>query len=98
MNDIIQDIKYRLSILSCAENTVSPRPSSSIETTVSLFTVSAIAKTEHPKSLDSHSRRPHSHLNQHTEKEIRLIRNMHRCNSNDGLVMFWVKLQRKGYR
>ena len=43
-------------------------------------------------------RRPHSHPNQHTEKEIRNIINYKAKNKNKGLVMFWLKLRKKtGY-
>lgn len=49
-------------------------------------------------SLEDRSRRPHSHPNQHSSKEIRLIDNMRRRNPNAGLVVFWVKLRQKGYQ
>ena len=49
-------------------------------------------------SLEDRSHRPHSHPNQHTAEEIRLIDNMRRRNPNAGLVVFWVKLRQKGYR
>lgn len=40
------------------------------------------------QSLANHSR-PHSHPNQHTPEEIKLILNMLRRNKNTGLVVFW---------
>lgn len=49
------------------------------------------------KSLEDRSRRPHHHPNQHQEGEIRLIDNLRRRNPNAGLVVFWVKLQQRGY-
>lgn len=48
-------------------------------------------------SLNDLSRRPHSHPNQHTEDEIKLISDMRRRNPNAGLVVFWVKLRQRGY-
>lgn len=48
-------------------------------------------------SLKNFSRRPKHHPNQHTEDELKLIRDMRRRNPNDGLVVFWVKLQQRGY-
>lgn len=48
-------------------------------------------------SLADHSRRPHSHPNQHSEDEIKLIDDMRRRNPNIGLVRFWVKLCARGY-
>ena len=49
------------------------------------------------QSLADKSHRPHSHPNQHTEDELKLIKNMRRRNPNAGLVVFWVKLRQKGY-
>ena len=43
------------------------------------------------------SRRPHSHPNQHTEEEIKLIRNYKRNNKDTGLVVLWIKLRQAGY-
>ena len=43
------------------------------------------------------SHKPHSHLNQHAEQELKLIFDMRRRNPNAGLVVFWVKLQQRGY-
>ena len=49
------------------------------------------------QSLADRSHRPHSHPNQHTPDEIKLIRNMRRRNPNTGIVVFWVKLRQRGY-
>ena len=49
-------------------------------------------------SLRNHSRRPHSHPNQHTPEELKLILDMRRRNPHIGLVVFWVKLMQRGYR
>ncbi len=43
------------------------------------------------------SQRPHSHPKQHTEDEITLENNMYRRNPHDGLVVFLIKLRRRGY-
>ena len=48
-------------------------------------------------SLAPLSRRPNSHPNQHTQKELNLIFNMRKRNPSLGLVMFWVKLRQRGY-
>ena len=48
-------------------------------------------------SLKDRSHRPHSHPNQHTEEELKLISDMRRRNPNAGLVVFWVKLMKRGY-
>ena len=49
------------------------------------------------ESLKDRSHRPHRHPNQHTEAELKLIRNMRRRNPHAGLVVFWVKLRQRGY-
>ncbi len=49
------------------------------------------------RSLADRSHRPHSHPKQHTQAELKLIRDMRRRNPHDGLVVFWVKLRRRGY-
>lgn len=45
------------------------------------------------QSLVDRSRQPHSHPNQHTADEIKLILNMKRGNP----VVFWVKFRQRGY-
>ena len=49
------------------------------------------------QSLADRSHRPKSHSNQHTEDEIKLIKDMRRRNPHAGLVVFWVKLRQRGY-
>lgn len=49
------------------------------------------------KSLANKSRRPHSHPNQHTEKEILMIKKYKAQNKDAGLVVLWIKLKRNGY-
>ncbi len=50
-----------------------------------------------PQSLKNKSRRPHSHPCQHTEAEIKLIKNYKNNNKDTGLIVLWVKLRRVGY-
>ncbi len=49
------------------------------------------------KSLKNKSRRPHSHPNQHTQEEIKLIKDYKYKNKDTGLVVLWVKLREAGY-
>jgi len=49
------------------------------------------------ESLADKSRRPLSHPNQHTEAEIKLIKDFKRNNKETGLVVLWVKLREAGY-
>ena len=49
------------------------------------------------ESLACRSRRPHSHPNQHSEVELKLIRDMRRRNPQLGLVELWHRLKQRGY-
>ena len=49
------------------------------------------------ESLQCQSRRPHAHSNQHTEEELRLIRNMRRRNPDLGIIELWCRLRERGY-
>lgn len=48
-------------------------------------------------SLKERSHRPHSHPNQHTEAEIKLIEDMRKKNMHTGLVVFLGKFRQRGY-
>ena len=48
-------------------------------------------------SLACQFRRPHSHPNQHTEAELKLIRDMRRRNPNLRMVELWHRLRLRGY-
>jgi transposase len=98
MNIIAQEIKYRLSILKfAAKNGVS---AAARKYKVSRMFVYRLKRRYDGtvESLALKSRRPHAHPNQHTAEELDLIRNMRRRNPHDGLVVFWCKLRRKGYK
>lgn len=49
------------------------------------------------ESLACQSKRPHSHPNQHTEEELKLIRDMRRRNPTLGLPELWYRLKQRGY-
>ena len=49
------------------------------------------------QSLVEKSHRPHSHPRQHTEEELKLIRNMRRRNRKLGLTELWYRLKKRGY-
>lgn len=49
------------------------------------------------ESLAYQSRRPHGHPKQHTEEELKLIRDMHRRNPDLGLSELWQRLCKRGY-
>lgn len=49
------------------------------------------------ESLACQSRRPHSHPNQHTEAEIKLIKDMRRRNPKLGMIDLWHRFKKRGY-
>lgn len=98
MNKITQIIEYRKSVIKYAKNKGVPKALE--EFNVSIATIYRwIKKFDGTnKSLLDKSRRPYSHPNQHTEEELRNIRNYKAKNKKKGLVMFWLKLREKtGY-
>jgi len=96
-SSITQDMRYRLSLINFAQ----------------AYGVSMAARRYHTnrqyiyrwlrrydgtiESLRELSRRPHSHKNQHTPEELKLIADMRRRNPHAGLVVFWIKLKERGY-
>ena len=50
------------------------------------------------KSLEEKSRRPKKHPKQHSEEEIKMIKDYKRNNKETGLVVLWVKLREAGYK
>ena len=50
------------------------------------------------ESLKDKSRRPHSHPNEHTEEEIKMIKNYKANNKETGLVVLWIKLRNVGQK
>ena len=48
------------------------------------------------ESLACQSRRPHSHPRQHTQWELKLIRDMRRRNPSLGLIELWYRLKQRG--
>lgn len=50
----------------------------------------------HWKSLLDKSHRPHSHPNEHTEEEYKLIERYYRRNKDD-MIVLWDKLRKEGY-
>jgi Integrase core domain. len=50
------------------------------------------------QSLAAHSKRPHSHPRQHTDAEIKLIRDMRHRNPNLGMIELWHRLRQRGYK
>lgn len=49
------------------------------------------------ESLACQSRRPHHHPNQHTDEELKMIRDVRRRNPKLGMVELWHRLKQRGY-
>ena len=97
MKSITQDAKYRQSLISfCKKYGVSKtsRRYNKCRSYV-YFWLNRYDGTL--DSLECRSRRPHSHPNQHTKEEIKMIENMRRRNPNLGMMEFWYRLRLKGY-
>lgn len=97
MTRITQDMKYRQSLICYAikygvsrASRKYNRPRSTI-----YFWLSRYDGTI--ESLANRSKRPHSHPNQHTEAELKLIRDMRRRNPKLGLIDLWCRLRDRGY-
>ena len=88
---ITQDMRFRLSLIKYAEKHGVTKAALKYKTNRQYI---YRWKNRYDGSWDSlrdRSRRPHSHPNQHTPEEIKLILDMRRRNLNAGLVVFYVK-------
>lgn len=97
MNSVTQDMKYKQSLMKYAEKYGVSRASRKYNKSRSYI---YFWKTRYDGTLASlacQSRRPHSHPNQHTEEEIKLIRDMRRRNPELGMIELWFRLKKRGY-
>ena len=94
---ITQDMAYRLSLMKYAEKYGVSRASRKYNKSRSYIYFWKKRWDGTPESLACQSRRPHSHPNQHTEAELKLIRDMRRRNPNLGMVELWYRLRQRGY-
>ena len=98
MASITQDMRFRLSLIQYAERHGVSNAAKKYKTNRQYI---YRWKNRYDGSWDSlrdRSRRPHSHPNQHTPEEIKLIQDMRRRNPHAGLVIFCVKLTQRGYQ
>ncbi len=97
MNNITQDMKYRQSLMCCALKFGVARGARKYNRCRS-YIYRWLKRYDGPiESLACHSRRPHSHPNQHTPEELSLIRNMRKRNPKLGIVDLWCRLRSRGY-
>ena len=94
---ITQDMQYRQSLMKYAEKYGVSQASRKYNKSRSYIYFWRARWNGTPESLACRSRRPHSHPNQHTEAEMKLIRDMRRRNPNLGMVELWYRLQQRGY-
>ena len=97
MNSITQDMRYKQSLMEYAlKNSVEKaRRKYNRARSYIYFWLNRYDGTL--ESLQPKSKRPHHHPNQHSEAELKLIRDMRRRNPNLGLLEFWHKLRKRGY-
>ena len=94
---ITQDMAYRQSLMKYAEKYGVSRASRKYNKSRSYIYFWKNRWDGTPESLTCQSRRPHSHPNQHTEAELKLIRDMRRRNPRLGMVELWHRLRQRGY-
>ena len=97
MNSITQDMKYRQSLMKYAEKYGVSRASRKYNKARSYIYFWKARWDGTVESLCCQSRRQHSHPNQHTEEELKLIRDMRRRTPTLGLPELWYRLCKRGY-
>ena len=94
---ITQDMAYRQSLMKYAEKYGVSRASRKYNKSRSYIYFWKARWDGSVESLACQSRRPHSHPRQHTEAELKLIRDMRRRNPSLGMVELWSRLRKRGY-
>ena len=97
MNSITQDMKFRYSLMRYAQKFGVARASRKYNKAKSYIYFWRARFDGSIESLACQSRRPHSHPRQHTEQELKLIRDMRRRNPKLGIVELWSRLRKRGY-
>lgn len=98
MATITQDMRYRLSLIRYAQKHGVSKAAVRYRTNRQYIYRWMKRYDGSWDSLRYRSRRPHSHPNQHSPQELKLIADMRRRNPHTGLVVFWVKLMQRGYK
>lgn len=94
---ITQDMAYRQSLMKYAEKYGVSRASRKYNKGRSYIYFWKARWDGSVDSLRCQSRRPHSHPAQHTEEELKMIRDMRRRNPDLGMVELWHRLKKRGY-
>lgn len=91
-------MKYRQSLIRYAEKFGVSRASRKYNRSRSYIYFWKARYDGTPASLCNQSKRPHSNPNQHTEEELKLIRDMRRRNPELGMIELWHRLRQRGYK
>ncbi len=94
---ITQDMAYRQSLMKYAAKYGVSQASRKYNKSRSYIYFWRVRWDGSVESLACQSRRPHSHPKQHTEAELKLIRDMRRRNPSLGLTELWHRLKKRGY-
>ena len=94
---ITQDMAYRQSLMKYAEKYGVSRASRKYNSSRSYIYFWKARWDGTGESLACQSRRPHGHPNQHTEAELKLIRDVRRSNPDLGMVELWHRLRKRGH-
>lgn len=97
MNTITQDMRYRQSLMKYAQKFGVSRASRKYNKGRSYIYFWQARYDGSLESLACQSRRPHSHPNQHTDEEIRLVKNLRRRNPTLGMIELWFRACKRGY-
>lgn len=97
MNSITQDMKYRQSLVEFSYKYGVSRAARKYNRCRSYIYFWRNRYDGTIQSLGCKSRRPHSHPNQHTQAELKLIQDMRRRNPNLGMLELWHRLRKRGY-
>lgn len=97
MKRITQDMRFRQSLMRYAEKHGVKRASRRYNKSESYIYFWRKRWDGSIESLRPKSRRPHHHPNQHTEAELKLIRDTRRRNPRLGVVELWHRLRKRGY-
>ena len=97
MDIITQNMRFRQSLMKYAEKNGVAKASRKYNKSRSYIYFWLKRWNGSIESLVEKSKKPHSHPNQHSEEEIRMIRNYRRRNPELGLTELWHRLRKKGY-
>ena len=95
---ITQGMKYRQSLMKYAEKYGVARAGRKYNKSRSYIYFRKQHRDGSAASLACQSRCPHSHPNQHTGAELKLIRDMRRRNPTLGMIELWHRLRQRGYK